>query len=888
MKRLLRSCLWRVPVEQEIDEEILLHLDMRTRELVGRGMDPAEARALALQRLGDISRLKRTCVDLGRKRDRNMRVRQGIDEFRQDVKYALRQLRQSPGFAAVAAMTLALGIGANAAIFALVDATLLRPLPFHDPDRLVMLWTSTPSSPRRAVSPLDMTDWHERSRTFEAIGGYVPSVASMVLGSADGTAETISRQWVAARFFEVLGVKPVAGRTFLQSDHDDGANAVVLSEGLWRTRFAGDPSLIGQTLRLDGEAYTVVGVVPKEFQWPGNASMWGLRWFPPNPALRRNPGFAVIGRMKPGITLDAARSDLASVAAGLADEFPDTNRDRGVAIEPLHDALIGSDLRRTSLLFTGVVGFVLLICCGNVANLLLARGTVRTRELAVRSALGAGRRRIVRQLLTESLVLSVIGGALALGVGYAILTAAPAFIPVGVLPTNIEVAFDRRVVAFCALMALLVGMLFGLAPAWQATLGASSRALASDTRTGTRRGGGIRSILVAGEVATAVVLLFGAGLLLRTLIAVDTVDRGYRADEVLTMVVDPLAAQYPTPASLLQFYETIEQEIRTLPGIRNVAWSSSVPLGDSYAGRFAFEIVGDAPVDAARRPTAAHEIVSATYFDTLDLPLVAGRGFDVRDTRQSVPVCIVSEALARKYLGGRSPIGTRLALRPASAPDAKPVVREIVGVARQLKERPDETEEYVQIYAPITQLIMDDIFLLVRPATGTAEAVAPSVRAAIGRVDKEQLVSVRDVVTLEGIASQATARYRFRAVLVAMFAALALLLAMVGVFGILAYSVQQRVREIGVRRALGATTGEVLRLVAASGGRVVGAGVVVGLVLSIFAGRVLATMLFGVRPLDPATFAAVGIVLSITAIVSVAAPAWRAARIDPALALRTE
>jgi putative ABC transport system permease protein len=815
-------------------------------------------------------------------------VRQKIDEFGHDVKYALRQLWQSPGFTAVAAITLALGIGANAAIFALVDATLLRPLPFPDPDRLVMLWTTTPSSPRRSVSPLDMTDWHERSRTFEAIGGFAANVGGMVIGGVDGTAETISRQWVSARFFEVLGVKPIAGRTFLLSDHDNRADAVVLSEGLWRTRFGGDPSLVGKTLRLDGDPYTVVGVVPKEFQWPGNAGMWALRWFPPDPALRRGGGFVVIGRMKPQVTLEAARSDLASVAGALAREFPDTNRDRTVTLTPLHDALLGSDLRRTSLLFIGVVGFVLLICCGNVANLLLARATARTRELAVRTALGAGRGRIVRQLLTESLVLSAVGGVLAVGVGYGILSAAPSFIPAGVLPTNIEVRFDARVLAFCALTALLVGMLFGLAPAWQASGYSSARALASDTRTGTRRGGRMRSVLVAGEVATAVVLLVGAGLLLRTLVAVDTVDRGYRAREVLTMLVDPLGDRYPTPESLLQFYDAIEQEVRALPGVRSVAWSSSVPLGESYAGRFTFEIVGDAPVDAARRPTAAHEIASATYFDTLDLPLVAGRGFDARDTRQSVPVCIVSEALARRYMGGRSPIGVRLALRPASAPDAKPTVREIIGVARQLKERPDETEEYVQIYAPITQLINDDIFMLVRPTTGTAEALTPSVRAAIGRIDKEQLVSVRDIITLEDVASEATARYRFRAVLVVTFAALALLLAMVGVFGILAYSVQQRVREIGVRRALGATTGEVLRLVAASGGRVVGAGAVLGLILSIFAGRLLATMLFGVRPLDPATFAGVGIVLALTAVVSVAVPAWRAARIDPASALRTE
>ena len=437
-------------------------------------------------------------------------------------------------------------------------------------------------------------------------------------------------------------------------------------------------------------------------------------------------------------------------------------------------------------------------------------------------------------------------------------------------------------------MALFVGFLFGVAPAWQASGGSSVQAIASDTRTGTRRGGRLRSALVAGEVATAVVLLFGAGLLLRTLVAVDTVDRGYRAREVLTMLVDPIGSKYPTPAALLQFYDAIEQEIRTLPGVRDVAWSSTVPLGDSYAGSFSFEIVGDAPVPVAQLPTANHEIASASYFSTLDLPLVAGRGFNDRDTRENVMVCIVSEAFVRQHLNGRPPLGVRLALRPASAPKAAPTVREIVGVVRQLKARPDETEDLLQIYAPITQLINDDIFLLVRPASGPATALMAPVRAAIGRIDTEQLTSVRDVMTLEEVAWQATGHYRFRAVLVATFATLALVLAMVGVFGILAYSVQQRVREIGLRRALGATTGEVLRLVAVNGGSVIATGALIGLALSLVAARLLTTMLFGVQPLDAATFAGVGIVLLITAAASIAGPAWRAARIDPAVALRME
>ena len=351
-------------------------------------------------------------------------------------------------------------------------------------------------------------------------------------------------------------------------------------------------------------------------------------------------------------------------------------------------------------------------------------------------------------------------------------------------------------------------------------------------------------------MATAVVLLFGAGLLLRTLIAVDTVDRGYRASEVLTMMVDPIGSRYPTPEALLQFYDQIEQEIRALPGVRDVAWSTTVPLGNSEAGNYEFEIVGKAPIDAARRPTAFQDIASASYFSTIDLPIVAGRGFNDRDTRQAVPVCIVSEAIVRQYLKGRSPIGVRLALRPAGVANADPVVREIVGVARQLKARPDETEELPQLYVPITQLITDDIYLLVRAASGSASALAPSVRGAIGRIDKDQLVSVRNVMTLEDVARDATGYYRFRAVLVMTFAGLSLLLAMVGVFGILAYSVQQRVREIGVRRALGASTGEVVRLVAASGGRVIAVGAAIGLVLAIVTGRVLSSCSSGYNPLD--------------------------------------
>ena len=502
------------------------------------------------------------------------------------------------------------------------------------------------------------------------------------------------------------------------------------------------------------------------------------------------------------------------MADGLAREFPESNAGRGVRLESMHDTAIGSDLKVTSMLFLGVVGFVLLICCANVANLLMARASARTRELAVRAALGAGRRRIIRQLLTESLLLSVIGGGLGIALGAVLLRAAPALIPAGLLPGTVTLAFDLRVIAFCAAAALTIGVLFGLAPAWQATSISTTAAMGADTRTTTGAGGRLRSLLVIGEVATAVLLLFGAGLLLRTLMAVNSFDRGYRAESVLTMMVDPLGSSYPTPEKLQQFYDQVEAEVRTVPGVQDVAWSSALPLGDSLYGDFAltYEVVGDPQVPEAQRPTTNYQVVSPAYFSTVDLPIVAGRAFDSRDTRDSPRVCIVNEAFVRT-LGGRSPIGMKVSFRVAGSPQDKPDVGEIVGVAKQVKGRPDEPKDFVQIYVPMAHDLVDDTLLMVRPKAGDAEALIPAVRAAISRIDKDQLVSVRDVVTLEDIAWASTGRHRFRAVLVTAFATLAVVLAMVGVFGILAYSVQQRVRDFGVRRALGATTGDVLRLV---------------------------------------------------------------------------
>jgi len=885
MSRSLRSWLWRVPVDQEVDDELAFHLEMRTRELIAAGLDPDEARRQAAARLGDLAALRRTCVDLGRRRDREFRVMQWLAEFRHDVLFALRQMRAAPAFTLVAAFTLALGIGANSAIFALVDATLLRPLPFRDPASVVVLAERTPSGAPSRVSPLNLADWTDGSAALVQSAGYMPGTGGMVMRGVDGAAETVARQWVSSGFFEVLGVPPLVGRLFQAGDDWEEHEAVVLTEAYWRSRFNANPAIVGRDLVLDGEPYRVLGVAPGWFRWTDENSIWALVRIRPLPRLRTAYLMRGLGRLAPGATIETARAEVEAVAAELARTLPE-NRGRGVTLTPVREAVVGRDLQTTSMLFLGVVGFVLLICCANVANLLLARASARGRELAIRAALGAGRGRVARQLLTESLVLAAIGGALGAGVGWAIVTAAPALVPAGVLPASVAVTFDARVVAFCAVAALVVGALFGVAPAWQVGDLTSARVIAADARTTTGGGGRLRSALAVGEVAVSVLLLVGAGLLLRTLLAVQSVDRGYRADDILTMVVDPLGSRYPTDEALQQFYDEVAAEVAAAPGVGAVAWASTLPLGGSLGGSRAFDIVGDPPRDGDRRPLADYQVVSHSYFSTLDLPVVHGRAFSDRDTGQSPLVCMVNEAFVRRELGGRDPLGVRVALTPANAPDAAPVVREIVGVARQVKGRPDETDDLIQVYVPMTQSGLDDTYLLVRPATGEAAALAPAVRAAIGRIDTAQLVSIGQARTLDDIADTATSSHRFRAVLVVAFAALALGLAMVGVFGILAYSVQQRTADFAVRRAMGATTRDVIGLVAASAARVILAGVAIGGVLAAGASRWLTSVLFGVEPFDPPTFAAAAMLLLVTAALAVAGPAWRAIRVDPAATLR--
>ena len=892
MKRSLRSWLWRVPLDQEVDDEIAFHVEMRTRELVDKGVDPRIAREMVLARLGDAARLKRTCGDLGRQREREMRLTQWLEEFTDDVRFALRQLRTSPGFAFVAVLTVALGIGANSAMFALADATLMRPLPYPEPERLVSLSEIRQGRPGGVVNPVDFLDWSERTRSFTAIAALVGSVGT--IDGDDGLAERVPAQAVTTRFFDVLGVTPIAGRTFRDEDDGPAPDVVVLSEGLWRRRFGADPALIGRPTRFGNRTLTVIGIVPSDFRFAisgtlslGPTVMWTLLNTPQDrsPSQRYSHYLQVIGRTKPGVTLEAARADLASVAESLATEVPGSNKGHAATVEGLRARVIGSELRLTAALLLGVVGLVLLMCCANVANLLLARASARSREFAIRAALGAGRRRIVRQVLSESLVLALLGGLFGGAVGAALLKIAPSLIPPGMLPAAITLGFDARVVAFCAVAALVVALLYGLSPAWQVSRMPPVQAMTVDGRTMTGTSSGFRRTLAIGQVAVAVFLLCGAGLLLRTLLALEGVDPGARSRDLLTMVVSVGAPGQDSAESTWRRFDAFKREVEQVPGVRAVAWGTNPPFDGSWYGQ-SFEIEGDPPRQQSDRDLAGYQLVSASYLSILGIPLREGREFLESDRAESPQVCLVDEEFVRRFLRGRPALGTRVSIFSMSMQPPTMVLREIVGVVRQVKERPDELEPRPHVYVPFAQDTAGNATLVVEPADGSAAVLASGVRSAMARVDRDRPVG--RVRTLTAIQSEATARPRFRAVLIGTFALLALMLAMVGVFGVLAYSVQQRTREFGVRIALGASARSVLGLVLGHASRVIGTGVVIGLALAFAFAHTMASFLFGVEPRDPVTFASVGAVLVLTAMVACAVPALRAVRVDPVEAFRSE
>jgi putative ABC transport system permease protein len=711
------------------------------------------------------------------------------------------------------------------------------------------------------------------------------ATSSRTLTGTSGGAEQIPSQSVTTQFFDVLGITlritPIAGRTFLADDATPGSNVVVVSERLWKSHFGADAAFVGRSMRLDGQPFIVIGIVPADFQLLSTSELWT-----PFPLSRdlglRSHFLQVVGRLTPGVSLEQARADMAAVAENRAREAPETNKGWGITIEPLQRAIVSPELRATSLVLGGVVGFVLLMACANVASLLLARGLARAQEIAVRAALGASRSRILRQLVTESIVLALIGGAAGLALSWAILRAAPAIVPPGTLPPSILVTFNVRVMIFAVIATLATGVLFGLAPAWHATRIPLAGAIGAG-RTSTNRAALFRTALAVAEIAGAVLLLTSGVLLLRTLIALNSIDPGYRGDRVLTMSIALPFGRY-TQDQALSFYQAVEREIAALPSVRVAAIGGDLPLDGSGLSQ-PFEIVGDRSPQA-QRPLAHYQIVDARYFQALGIPVLQGRNFTEQDTGSTTQVCVVNEEFVRRYLNGLTPLGTLVtvsAMNLGSKP--KPITRQIVGVIKQVKTELAEPENAVEIYVPLAQNPWYSASVIVQAGTDPMTLV-PAIKAAVARVNKDQPVT--RVRTMEEIANNSTSKPRFRAQLVGTFAALAVALAAVGLFGVLALSVQQRTREFGIRVALGARAGDVLRLVLTGCIRVTAAGIAIGVSASVALTRFLASLLFGVQPLDPVTLLVAPAVLGFVALIACAAPALRAAHIDPAVALRQE
>ncbi len=800
----------------------------------------------------------------------------------QDLRFAARVLRRSPAFTAVAVIVLALGIGANSAIFSLLDAVLFKPLPFGHPERLVMLWERSPRMLNNRVTPLNFVDWSEQNSTFDAMAAI--SGGSRTFIGRNGVAEQIPGQAVTSRLFDVLGVRPVLGRMFSASDVKPHPDAVVLSERFWRNRLNADASVVGRTLLLDGQPFTAIGVAPADFQILANAELWTPLYIPNKPEWRQMHYLRIVGRLKPGIRLSQARADLDVLGENIARLFPATNKGWGVNIEPLRQALVGQELRTTSLMLAGVVAFVLLMACANVANLMLVRGTARAREIAVRASIGGSRGRIVRQLLTESALLGALGGAAGIGLAALTLRAAPSFLPRDFLPVWLRMPLDGRVIAFAAAATMITGALFGLAPAWQAARIPLALALRSGGRTATG-GSTFRTILAAAEIAAAVLLVAGAGLLLRTLVSLDHVDPGFHADRVLTMYVSLPNARYREASSTLMFYQAVEREIAAIPGVRDVGLSTSLPTDGWDIGQ-GFEVAGQPKVDPSHQASANYQMVNPAYFRTLGIPIVRGRAFDNRDIATTAPVCIVNQEFARRYLSGRDPVGAFVNVDGMFSDGPKLVLRRIVGVSQQVKvDGLGERQNSLEIYVPKAQNSWYWSAIAVRTDGDPRNFVKPVV-AAIARVDKDEAVT--RIRTMDQVVSETVAEPRFRAGLMGAFAALALALAAVGIFGVLAFSVSQRTREFGIRMALGAQSAHVLRMVLREALIIATAGVAVGLIAAAMLTKSLGSLLFGVAPLDLVTFAGAAVLLGLVALAACAMPAWRAARVDPAVALHQE
>ncbi len=812
-------------------------------------------------------------------------------EILQDIRYGFRTLRKSPDFTIVAVLTLAIGIGANTAIFSFVDGVLLKPLPYANADRIMRVLEKPPGEPdaRNGISTLNFLDWQRQNSVFEYM-------AARTGGSVTLTGVSHPVQLRGARLsahgFDILGVQAALGRTFAPDEDQPGKNhVVVLSHSLWQSQFGADKSMLGRAIQLDGEPHVVIGVLPVGSSFDRSyAQIYRPLLFEPQNMTRNFHWFGAMALLKPGISLKQAQAEMNTIGARIANDFPDSNKGWGVAVDPLAETIVGKQLRTSLYVLLAAVGMVLLIGCANLANLTLTRGTVREREVAIRASVGAGRWRLIQQFLTENVLLSLIGGALGIALGYALMAGLKAVIPPFSLPSEANITLDSRALLFALVLSIFTGLLFGLAPAIQAT----RPDLASCIKEGGRGSGTgaikqrLRSSLVITEVALAFLLLTGAGLLIRSFFEIQNVDTGFHSENVLTAGLPISDKRFPNPERLNMYLRQVATNIHSLPGVRDVALTSALPM-QGWGYGMPFQIADKPIVDRANRKACFFKMVSPTYFSALGMTVKKGRSLSEHDVKGSSPVTVINETMMRKYFPQEEPIGKRILIQeiaPGKTALGPEIPWEVVGVVKDEKVgNLDETRDNPGIYVSNEQSPVFSTSLVVHAAINPLQ-LQQAIVSAVYQVNKDQALT--DVKTLEQIKTESMASNRLQSLMLSGFATVALLLAAIGIYGVISYSVVQRTHEIGIRTALGASTVNVLGLILRRGMLLTSVGLVLGLLCALGLTRLLATLLFGVGARDPITIAGVGVILAIVALFACYVPAKRATKVDPMICLRYE
>jgi putative ABC transport system permease protein len=804
----------------------------------------------------------------------------------QDLRFAARMLVKSPGYTLVAVMALALGISANTAIFSVVNAILLRPLPYKESDRIVVPVSTNAArgSTDGSITYADYLDWKQEKEIFESVAAMSTQGADL---SGEGEPERVRISAVTEDYFTVMASPPLLGRTFSADDYQVGAElTLVLSYGLWQRRFGGEPSVPGQKLFLNGRPYPVIGVMPKDSQWPDDVEIWVPFVVGPNPSpdlLRRdNMIFSGVARLKPGVTIDRADTVMQSIALRLEQEFPESRKGWSNRALPLRDYIIEDQLQLALIVLLAAVGFVLLIACVNVANLMLARAATREREMAIRMALGSGRARLVRQMLTESLLLALVGGGAGLVLALWGIDMLTALAPSDIAMIS-KVSIDGRVLAFTLAVSLMTAVAFGLLPALQASNLNLTETLKEGSRgaTGSRRASRTRSALVITEVMLSVVLLIGAGLLVRSFMRLQEVDPGFNVNNLVKMNVSAHRARYPEDPEVAAFYKNLVERVKTTTGVESAALSSAVPLGGGgfYLGRV-FLIEGHPEPPGGPDHPAQWNVIGPGYFNTMGMSLVEGRDFDDRDTADSNKVIIINQTLARRMFPDQSPLGKRI----RSWRDEN-LLREIVGVVRDVRYYGQDDELRGLVYVPHAQDSWRSMVLSVR-TTADPSGMINALREQIWSVDKN--MAIAQVKTMRDVLNESMASRRFSMLMLVGFAATAMLLAAVGLYGVLSYNIAQRRQEIGLRMALGAGRGDIIRLVVLYGAKLMLVGLALGLAAAFALTRLMGSLLYEVSASDPVTFAAISLVLAAVGLAAILVPALRATRTDPIVALRYE